>query len=78
MLLFFDVGAHKGESIQMYMDIFNSPIIHCFEPNKDLLKLLNERYKNKNLIFNEIGISDIKGKSKLNVASKKMMSSVEK
>ena len=49
-LIFFDVGAHKGETITRFKKYFskdNLLEIHCFEPNKKLAYILKDRnFKN--------------------------------
>ena len=48
--IFFDVGAHKGESIKSYARIFKVNEIYSFEPselNFDHLKINSNKYKNK-------------------------------
>ena len=77
-VILFDVGGHKGESIKRYRDIFNASVIHCFEPNEALMKGLKEKFKRENLFLNQFGISDEIGEVHLNIASKTVMSSIEK
>ena len=49
-LIFFDVGAHKGETITRFKKYFNKNNlleIHCFEPNKKLADILKDQnFKN--------------------------------
>jgi FkbM family methyltransferase len=77
-VILFDVGGHKGESIKRYRDIFKASVIHCFEPNEALMKGLKEKFKIENLFLNQCGISDEIGEIQLNIASKTLMSSIEK
>lgn len=37
-----DIGAHKGESVRFFKDIFPSSIIHSFEPDPENFKLLEK------------------------------------
>ncbi len=52
---FFDVGAHKGETIKIFNDNFIIKEFYCFEPspiNFDYLKKKIPKMKNKIKIFN--------------------------
>ena len=58
----FDIGAHKGETINFFLNNFRIDEIYAFEPNLDLyekLRVIN-KYKNKSIrIFNfGIGYTD--------------------
>lgn len=44
-----DVGANKGQSITRYKKLFQSPVIHSFEPNIDEINILK-----KNIIMIKI------------------------
>ena len=44
---FFDIGAHKGESIILFSKNFDINTIYSFEPSPKNFKIL---YKNKSLI----------------------------
>ena len=53
----FDVGAHTGESIELFRSLYRSPVIHAFEPiNLEYLKLV-KRY-NRTCYLNNIGCGD--------------------
>ena len=52
-IILFDVGAHKGETIDLFLKL-NISKIYAFEPNKKLFKYL-EKKKNK---FNNIKVFD--------------------
>ena len=58
----FDIGAHKGETINFFLNNFRIDEIYAFEPNLDLYEKLREinKYKNKSIkIFNfGIGYAD--------------------
>ena len=38
--IIFDVGGNRGSSIKKFKKIFNKPIIHSFEPNKEVFKIM--------------------------------------
>lgn len=44
--IIFDVGANKGQSIEVFMRLFPTSTIYSFEPNESLYKKLKEQYKN--------------------------------
>jgi len=51
----FDIGAHKGETINFFLNNFRIDEIYAFEPNLDLYKNLRKinKYRNKSIkIFN--------------------------
>ena len=39
-LVIFDVGAHKGETLKIFIDNFDIERILCFEPNKSVFNIL--------------------------------------
>ena len=60
--IIFDVGANKGQSIIRYKKLFQSPIIHSFEPNIDEVNILKQKYHNdKDLYLNNVAVGDKKG-----------------
>ena len=74
----FDIGAHNGDSIFRYRDIFSKSIIHSFEPNIELFKLLEAEFADDiDIHLNNHGISNQSGELKLNIASNSLMSSIE-
>jgi len=57
-----DVGANKGQSIDFFLKVNSTATIHSFEPNLKLYKRLIEKYsKNKKIILNNLGVSNING-----------------
>lgn len=64
-----DIGAHKGETIDLFYKNFNIHKIYSFEPNKNLfnfLKLHKKFHNNKIELFN-IGFGDANIEKELNV-----------
>lgn len=41
-----DIGAHKGETLEIFNKNFNLGKIFCFEPNKELFQILKKKKKN--------------------------------
>ena len=57
---FIDVGAHKGEFLS-YLLKLKYKKIYCFEPQKDIFKILHKKYKKKkNIKFFNIGLAEKK------------------
>jgi FkbM family methyltransferase len=50
-----DVGAHEGESIVRFKNIFKDPHIHSFEPQEESFNIL-KRLKNKNIFVNNFAL----------------------
>ena len=69
-----DIGAHKGETIELFNRAFNINKIYSFEPNVNLFKFLKsiKKYSNNNKIeiFN-LGFGDKNEQKKLNISLKK-------
>ena len=40
------IGAHKGQEVDEYLNIFPEVMIHLFEPQVDLFEYLTENFKN--------------------------------
>jgi FkbM family methyltransferase len=40
----FDVGAHKGETVRRYKELFQDSNIYCFEPFPDNVNILRSRF----------------------------------
>ena len=57
--IIFDIGAHKGQSIERFKKIFNKYLIYSFEPNPYLFIELKKNYFNdKNVILFNVGLSN--------------------
>jgi FkbM family methyltransferase len=55
----FDVGAHQGETVSRYKEIFPESEIYCFEPSPDNAKRLRDRFSSDSSIHvYECAISD--------------------
>ena len=54
----FDVGSHRGESIDYFIKLKNLKKIQSFEPQKDNFLVLKKKYKNNSkVILNQIALS---------------------
>ncbi len=68
--IIFDIGAHEGESIKRFKNLFKNPIIHSFEPQLQTFKVLENRNKNDaNVFLNNFGLGSIKEKREIFVNS---------
>lgn len=55
--IIFDVGAHEGESIDRFKNLFQNPIIHSFEPQSKIFeKLMNKKKNDKDLVLNNFAL----------------------
>lgn len=70
-LTIFDVGAHKGETIDLFIKNFRISKIYAFEPNKDLhIKLLKNKIINSNKIeLSNYGLGNEEKVINLNITS---------
>lgn len=68
-LVIFDIGAHKGETIDLFLKNFHLKKIYSFEPNTLLFKLLEKKYlKRKSIIeVYNLGIGETKKSMFLNI-----------
>ena len=69
-LIIIDVGAHKGETLKIFINNFDIERILCFEPNKSVFNILVKRFsdlKNKGVILLNYGLSDQRKIKKLNI-----------
>lgn len=63
----FDVGAHRGESIKRFRNLFPLCVIHSFEPGIQNFKILQQKYSNKkNIFLNNLGIGSYEGELQFN------------
>lgn len=59
----FDVGANTGEYTRMLGSYFPDARIHCFEPAGATFSILADNMRdNGNVVLNNFGISDERGK----------------
>jgi FkbM family methyltransferase len=58
-----DVGSNKGQTIDFFLSLRKKTKIIAFEPNPNLVKGLERKYKNKQgIIINAHGVSNVKGR----------------
>lgn len=60
----FEIGAHDGRDIDLINSLWDSPTIHCFEPDPEPYKILKD-YESKNVICNNVGLNYKTGTSLL-------------
>ena len=61
-LIILDIGANEGDSVYRFKKIFPDSKIYCFEPNEELLNLVNSKNKFDNVIKNNFAIGAKKEK----------------
>lgn len=65
--IIFDCGANQGQSVKRFKKLYPNSEIHCFEPVKNLIKKIQENYKNDNsIILNNCGVGDVNEKKVFN------------
>ena len=75
----FDVGGNKGQSIEKYLNIFDKPIIHSFEPIKTEFNYMCSKFKNNNNIFiNNFALGNKTEEKEFNLTAKTGNSSFNK
>jgi len=58
----FDVGAHKGESIQYFLNLYPNAKIHAFEPDPASYAELSKKYaKSSEIVLNNLALSSSVG-----------------
>ena len=79
-LIIFDVGAHFGETVELFTRNFKINKIHCFEASNLNFKTLKINLFNKKLInfcvLNNVGVGDIEGKNFLNQTEESSSSTI--
>ena len=55
--MIFDIGGHKGQSIDYFLDLFPNAKIYSFEPDPDSFEILSGKQSNNVKVFN-IAVSD--------------------
>ena len=67
LLIIFDVGANKGQSIDFFSKLSVRSHIFAFEPNPKLFKYLKNKYSSRqDITLNKLGISNVNGQLELN------------
>ena len=68
--IIFDVGGHNGGSIKRFKKIFDKPIIHSFEPNKEVFEVMKKNYQNDNQVYcNNFALGNVNEEKNLNITS---------
>ena len=63
-----DIGAHKGETVDLLLKNFKINKIYAFEPNKNLFSVLKKKFdKNNNVMMYNMGIGQKKEYKNLNI-----------
>ena len=68
-LVVIDVGTHKGETIDFFLDNFNVKQIYCCEPNSEIFSLLGKKrkYKKDKIKLYNCGLGQLSEKKNLNI-----------
>lgn len=77
--LIIDVGGNTGQSIEKYLKLFDTPIIHSFEPLKKEFSIMQEKFKsNKNIFLNNYALGSKNEKKYFYIAARSSVSSINK
>jgi len=60
-----DVGCNKGEFTKAVFDVNPSTKVIAFDLHKDLSKILNSKFSDKNFTFENIALSDFSGRASI-------------
>ena len=66
-LVFFDVGANRGQWTEAVISLFSNAEVHCFEPVESSYKYLTSRGFPSNVVLNHIGFGDHTETVKINI-----------
>jgi FkbM family methyltransferase len=70
------IGAHKGQEVDEYLNIFPEVMIHLFEPQVDLFEYLTENFKNfKNISLHNYALGSSNGVSTMFISNNEGQSS---
>ena len=58
--IIFDIGCHKGETLDLIKKKFFFKKIYAFEPNKELVGTLKDKHKDVYLIYKAVGEKNCK------------------
>lgn len=66
--MIFDVGAYRGDMVQIYDELFPNAVIHAFEPSASSFEILETVVDNKkNIIPHRLAFGDEEGTALLNI-----------
>ncbi len=70
------IGAHKGQEVEEYLNIFPKVMIHLFEPQIDLFEYLKENFKNfKNISLHNYALGSSNSVSTMFISNNEGQSS---
>lgn len=76
--IIFDVGANYGQSISRFLNLFDNPEIHSFEPLEKEFAFLRKKFQRKNIYLNNLALGDKEEVKEFYVATKSDSSSFYK
>ncbi len=67
--LILDVGANKGQTIRRFLDLFDNPTIHAFEPVEEAIQKIRENYStHRNIFINNHALGDKRETKNFNIS----------
>lgn len=73
-----DIGGHKGETLEFFMDNFSVNKIFVFEPNIKLFKYIKKKFFNEKIFLFNNGVGFKNERKKLNVVVDSASSTINK
>lgn len=73
-----DIGGHKGETLEFFMDNFSVNKIFVFEPNIKLFKYIKKKFFNEKIFLFNNGVGFKNERKKLNVVIDSASSTINK
>ena len=67
LLNIIDIGGHKGETLEFFLDNFNVNKIFVFEPNKELFEYIKKKFNDKKIYLFNYGVGIKNEKKVLNI-----------
>jgi FkbM family methyltransferase len=65
--ILFDIGSNIGDYLKYAKSLDKEMEVHCFEPVKKTLEILNKNQNLTNVYLNEVAISNFSGYTKINI-----------
>ncbi len=77
--IIFDVGSNVGESIELFLDLYENPTIYSFEPQKESFEILIDKYdKNEKIKLFKLAFGSKKEELNLKINIKSSTSTFSK
>lgn len=65
--IIFDIGAHKGKTLNLFKTVYQKGIFFCFEPNLTAYNYLKKNFLSKKIKFYKLAIGNKNQKKKMRI-----------